>query len=258
MPGRTEQRLAGVLLNDPAIVHHADPVGDPTHQVEIVTDQQDRHAQPSLQALQQLQEAFLHGDVESRGRFVGDQQLRLAGQRHGQHHPLPLAAGELVRIGLEQTSRLFQAGQFEQFQHPLAQRGATQATMQAQALADLAYDALQWIERGHRLLEHHADALPTNRQQCLRRQGEQFLAVQAHAAAQARRARQQAQQGVGGLRLAGAGLADQGQGLAGAQAEVDPLHDLRVAIGDAQVFHSQQFPVHLMSSDRRRRAPLRR
>ena len=53
--------------------------------------------------------------------------------------------------------------------------------------------------------------------------GEQFLAVQAHAAAQARRARQQAQQGVGGLRLAGAGLADQGQGLAGAQAEVDPF-----------------------------------
>ena len=93
--------------------------------------------------------------------------------------------------------------------------------MQAQALADLAADALQWIERGHRLLEHHADALPTNRQQCLRRRGEQFLAVRA--AAQARRARQQAQQGVGGLRLAGAGLADQGQGLAGAQAEVDPF-----------------------------------
>ncbi len=202
--------------------------------------------------------AFLHGDVESRGRFVGDQQLRLASQRHGQHHSLSLAAGELVRIGLEQASRLLEAGQFEQFQYPPAQLGATQAAMQAQTLADLAADALQWIERGHRLLEHHADALPTNRQQCLRRQGEQFLAVQAHAAAQARRARQQAQQGVGGLRLAGAGLASQGQGLAGAQAEVDPLRPACRHRRRSGFPLTQQFPVHLMSSDRRRRAPLRR
>ena len=41
----------------------------------------------------------LHGDVERGGRLVGDQQLRRAGERHGDHRPLALAARELERIG---------------------------------------------------------------------------------------------------------------------------------------------------------------
>ena len=40
----------------------------------------------------------LHGDVESRGRLVGDQHLRIAGERDGDHDALAHPAGELVRI----------------------------------------------------------------------------------------------------------------------------------------------------------------
>ena len=47
---------------------------------------------------QQVQDLGLHGDVEGGRRFVGDQQLAAAGQCHRDHHPLPHAAGELVRV----------------------------------------------------------------------------------------------------------------------------------------------------------------
>ncbi|MEJ1976994.1 MAG: hypothetical protein WDN49_13665 [Acetobacteraceae bacterium] len=39
----------------------------------------------------------LRHDVESGRRLVQDQQFRLAGQRHGDHGALELAAGDLVR-----------------------------------------------------------------------------------------------------------------------------------------------------------------
>ncbi len=58
-------------------------------------------AQPGAQVPQQLEDLGLHGDVERRGRLVGDQQLRLVRHRHGDHDPLQLAAGQLVRVGAE-------------------------------------------------------------------------------------------------------------------------------------------------------------
>ena len=50
---------------------------------------------------EQRQDLRLDGDVERGGRLVGDQQVRLVGERHGDHHALALAARQLVRIGVE-------------------------------------------------------------------------------------------------------------------------------------------------------------
>ena len=51
--------------------------------------------------LEQLEDLRLHRDVERGGRLVGDQQVGLVGERHGDHDALALAAGELVRIARE-------------------------------------------------------------------------------------------------------------------------------------------------------------
>ena len=57
-------------------------------------------ARPELahHAAHEVQDLGLDRDVEGGGRLVGDEQLRVAGERHGDHHPLPHAAGELVRV----------------------------------------------------------------------------------------------------------------------------------------------------------------
>jgi hypothetical protein len=61
-------------------------VGDAAHQVQVMADQQQRHAQARLQFLEQVEDLQLHGHVQRRGRLVGNQQFRLVGQGHGDHH----------------------------------------------------------------------------------------------------------------------------------------------------------------------------
>ena len=62
----------------------------------------------------------LHGDVEGRRRLVGDQHVRIVGERHGDHHALALAAGELVRIGVDAPRGVGDAHQFQELDGALA------------------------------------------------------------------------------------------------------------------------------------------
>ena len=82
------------LFNDPARIHDGDAIGDLGDDAEVVGDEQDRHADLAPQLVDQRQDLRLDRDVEGRRRFVGDQQQRIAGQRHRDHHALPHAAGE--------------------------------------------------------------------------------------------------------------------------------------------------------------------
>ena len=49
----------------------------------------------------QIQDLLLHGYVQRRRRFVRDQEVRFAGNGHGDHHPLPLPPGELVWVQVQ-------------------------------------------------------------------------------------------------------------------------------------------------------------
>jgi hypothetical protein len=95
---RRGKDVAGdAALNDLAVVHDAHPVGHLAHDAEIVRDQQHRHVELVLELEQQVEDLRLDGHVECRGRLVGDEQVRLVGERHGDHDALALPAGELVR-----------------------------------------------------------------------------------------------------------------------------------------------------------------
>ena len=93
-------------LDDFSLTHDDHVVGDAPDDVEVMGDEQHRHAELGLQVFQQLQDLRLHGDVERGRRFVGDQKIGTVGERHGDHHPLALAAGELVRIGAGSLRRI--------------------------------------------------------------------------------------------------------------------------------------------------------
>ena len=155
---RGEDLARRAALDDLAVIHDADPVGHLAHDAEIVGDQQHRHVELVLELEQQVEDLRLDGDVERGGRLVGDQQVGLVGERHGDHHPLPLAARELVRIGLEPALR-------DRRCRPSSSRSSTRSraarsdmpAMDLQHLADLLLDRVQRVERGHRLLEDHRD-----------------------------------------------------------------------------------------------------
>ena len=95
------------------------------------------HAEFALQPAQQQQHLDLHRGIERGGRFVGQQQARAAGQRHGDHRALAQAAGQLVRIVVQPPCGRRDLHQVQQFQRARACRGTAAALVAAHRLGDL-------------------------------------------------------------------------------------------------------------------------
>ncbi len=142
-------------LDDLARIHHRDPVGDVCHDAKVMGDQHQRHAEFTLQILEQRHDLRLDHDVERGRGLVGDDQRRLAHQRHGDHHALAQAAGELVRVLLQPQRRLRHAAALEQVfsTRPRRVRGA--AAVAKVGFDQLVADRVDRIERRHRVLEDH-------------------------------------------------------------------------------------------------------
>ena len=92
-------------LDELAEVHHADPVGQVLDDREVVGDHDRGRVVLDLETLHQVQDLRADRDVERADRLVGDDHLRLEHQRARQRDPLPLSAGELVRVALERVVR---------------------------------------------------------------------------------------------------------------------------------------------------------
>src|SRR5690606_893792 len=253
-----------ILFDDLSAVHDTYSVRNFAYQIQIVTDQQQCHAQFLLQILQQFEDLLLHGDVQRGSGLVGTQQFRLVGQRHGNHHPLALAAGQFVGKGAQTPGRVGDADQLQQLQGAGAGGLPVQPLVQEQHLADLPLDIVQRVQRRHRLLKDHRDAVAAHLAQLFLAQGQQVLPLieDPTAGVTCLGVGQQTQDGVGSHGFAGAALTDQGQGLAGPDVETDAAHRLYflllAAEGHAEIVDPYQWLGHVISSGRRHRAGLRR
>ena len=98
-----------------AAVHDEHVVGDFGDDAEVVRDEDDRHAAVVAELAEDFEDLGLDRDVEGGGRFVGDEKLRVAGEGHRDHDALLLAAGHLVRIGVDALFGVFDADFAEQF-----------------------------------------------------------------------------------------------------------------------------------------------
>ncbi len=92
--------VRGALLDDLALVHDRDPVGDVADDADVVGDEDVGEAELLLEVVEQVDDLSADRDVEGGDRLVGDDQLRVQRQRPGDPDPLPLAAGELVRVAV--------------------------------------------------------------------------------------------------------------------------------------------------------------
>ena len=89
-----EELLDRRQLDDLSRVHHRRHVTDVRDHSEIVGDQHHRQPQRLLDGPQQVEDLRLDGRVKRRGRLVGDEDARLAGQRHRDADPLGHPAGD--------------------------------------------------------------------------------------------------------------------------------------------------------------------
>ena len=98
-----EHRLASALLDDRTTLHHRHAIAQGADDAQIVTDEDQRHAELAAEPAQECQNLRLARDVQARGDLVGDDQRRLQGDGPGDADPLPLPAGELMRKALQKV-----------------------------------------------------------------------------------------------------------------------------------------------------------
>ena len=151
------------FFDEASRIHHGNPVGDFSGHAEIVRHEDHAHAHFLLDLAQQKQDLDLDRGVQRRGRFVGEQQLRTAGQCNRDHGALSKSAGQFVRISVEPTLRRRDLHQFKQFERPLPGFRVTNALVAHDGLGDLLSNREYRIERRHRILKDHRDERPTQR-----------------------------------------------------------------------------------------------
>ena len=158
MGGIGEDLRGGAGLDHLARVHHHDARGDAGDDAEVVRDQHEPHGKFALQLGEQVEDLGLDGDVQRRRGLVGEDQRGRAHQRHGDHHALAQAAGELVRVLLEAAPRRRHADALQQIHRALARLPARDAIVPEQRFLELVADGVGRVERRHRLLEDHGRA----------------------------------------------------------------------------------------------------
>ena len=152
---RTKDLLNAAGLYRLTAIHHQHPIGDIGHDAHIVGDKDHPHRHLLLQDGNELQNLRLDGDIQRRGWLIGYQHRRPTGERHGDHHPLAHAAGELVRIAREHLFRLGNTHLIEHLFRRAQRLFAPQPLVQAQGFGNLLADGKNRIQRGHRLLKNH-------------------------------------------------------------------------------------------------------
>ena len=95
-----EDGARGGGFDDLARIHDVDVLGVAGDKAEVVRDEERRHLPLVRDAADEVEDIALRRDIERRRRLVGDEKLRLLGERHGDHHALLLAAGKFARIAV--------------------------------------------------------------------------------------------------------------------------------------------------------------
>ena len=106
MAGMIEKLLAAALLGNVARVHDVYPLGVAGNDAQVVRDDDQRHVRLPDNIPQQVENLLLRGHIQGSSGLVGNQQLGVAGNGHGNHHALTHAPGKLVGIMVDPAFRI--------------------------------------------------------------------------------------------------------------------------------------------------------
>ncbi len=213
------------------------------HEIQVVRDQQHRHAAllrfVALQFKEQFHDLRANRHVERGSRFVGKQQTRTARQRHRDHRPLALSARKLVRVAVHALARLGNARAAQQRDRALAGFRRRHAVVHDDRLRDLRADRVERIERGHRLLKDHRDVRAAHAAHLTLAFRKQILTVEPDRAADLRVA-QQTQDRQRGDAFSRARFADERNAFAALDRQRDVVHRHRIAKTHMEMIEFQQ------------------
>ncbi len=142
--GLAEHVAGGAGLDDLAGVHDDDAIRHLGDQEEIMADQEQAHGRFALDGSEPIEDLGLDGDIERRGRLIGHEQLGLGCERHGNHHALLHAAGQVVRIVAQAPFGRGDADSMEERDDFGV--GVRLGSVEAEGFADLAPDSHDRVE----------------------------------------------------------------------------------------------------------------
>ena len=170
-------------LDDPPRIHHRHPVAGPGDDAEIMGDEDDAHGELVAQVEDQLEDLVLDRHVERRGRLVGEEQLGVAGERDGDHHPLAACRPRTGAGSRPAGARRRECRRGPAARSPACGAGACRASVCAARFSSICTrDREHRIERRRRLLEDHRDLAAADPPQRPCRHGEKVLPPPQHAA----------------------------------------------------------------------------
>src|SRR6266481_1349814 len=201
-------------LNDFAGIHNVDPIGVAGHDTQVVRNDEKRDPVFPAELLHQIQYLGLNGHVQCGGRLVGNDQLGVAAQRHGYHHPLEHTAAELMGELLEPALRVRYPDLLETTNGLPAGLRLAHGKVEFKRFGKLALDRENRVEGGHRLLIDHGNLLAADAPDLGTGQLEQVLTIEDDFPAHgfAGRVRDETHDGQSADTLAAAALSHEAQG----------------------------------------------
>ena len=217
-------------LHGVTCVHDHDLVGHVGDDAQVVGDHDDGVTVLLLHLLHKFDNLRLDGHIEGRSGLVGNQDVGIAGESHGDHDALAHAAGELVRILVHALLGLRDAHEVEQLSGAFERLLLGVAAVQTKALPHLTTDLVNRVERGHGVLEDHRNVIAADVLHLLLRHIEEVATAIGHGTALNLTGRHgdEAHDGHGGHGLARAGFAHHAERLAAIERvahAVNGMHD---------------------------------
>ena len=130
-------------------------VGDVGDDAEIMRDHHDRGVVLLLEGADQLEDLRLHRDVECSRRLISNEQGWRVDERHGDHHSLPHASRQLVRVVVDPGLRVGDPDPVEHVEHLLAGLLLAHLLVHEHSLGELGADSVERVQARHRILEDH-------------------------------------------------------------------------------------------------------
>ena len=205
-----------------AVLHDGNAIGYLADDGEVVGDEEHGERVGAAEAGEKIEDLGLDGDVERGGGLVGDEEAGSVDDGHGDEDALALAAGELVGEVCEAAFGVGKGDLVEGLEDAVADLGpAERGVMGLDGFGDLSADGHDGVEGGHGLLKDHGDLPAALAAELGVGEGAEVLTGEEDLPGDAGGGGKKAEQGERGGGLAGAGLADEAEGLAGVDAEAD-------------------------------------